>query len=183
MKNIHVIGPLALALAACSGGEESAETTQEEDAEIAANLDAVLATEDDLSAAREALQATGLHTLFKAPGASYTMLAPTDSALAALGGDDAPPPPVIAALLREHILPGHLDSGAILDAIEANGGPVTMSTVGNGTVRFERDGDTLKVNHSEGAGEARMVAAAGAAENGVVLKLDQLLVAPPSPAS
>lgn len=179
--NKAIIAPLlalTLALPACSS-----ETTDidGDTVEVQETVIAVLGDTDNVETLTGAIEATGLNTLFEAPGASYTILAPNDEAFAALG--DAPPPPaILAAMLREHILPGHLDATTIADAVRANDGSITMATVGNGSVDFTLDGDALVAKHSDSGKTARLTGGQGVAENGAVLVVDTVLVAPPADA-
>jgi uncharacterized surface protein with fasciclin (FAS1) repeats len=174
------LAPLAMAtgvLGACSDGADDATN---DEARVEARITSVLANGDDLGILNKAFETTGLATLFDSPGASYTILAPQDAAFSAVKTDEDLPTPVLAAMLREHILPGHLDRASIVDAIEANGGPVTMNTVGTGMIEFSLDGETLTATHSNGGQPAKLSDSAGEAQNGVVLRVDSMLVTPPA---
>ncbi len=110
------------------------------------------------------------------------MLAPTDDAFAALGirGKQLltlERRPLLVGLLREHVLPGHVTSEAILSAIEAGGGSASLTTLGGGSVTFERDGETIVATHSNG-GTASFAGDAVESGNGVALPIDAVLTAP-----
>ena len=176
--NKAIFAPLlavALVLPACSS-----ETTEVDGQEIEVQDTVlnVLGDTDDVATLTAAIESTGLNTLFDAPGASYTILAPTDEAFAALG-NETPEPAVMAAILREHILPGHLEASAIVDAVKANNGAITMASVGNGNIEFTLDGDTLVAKETGSGKTARLTGGEGLANNGAVLVVDTVLATPP----
>ena len=133
----------------------------------------------DLASFNAALSSAQIGSIFDGPG-SYTVLAPNDEAFAALGEDgaalmDEPQRPVLIGVLRNHILPGHLTMDDIAAAIDARGGTVTMTTLGQGSVEFTRDGSGITVSNDTGA-TARLGATSTAATNGVIIPLDTVLV-------
>ena len=180
MKFNTTLLPLLLAAGALGACGEVGDTAGADTSEVSGSLATVLGEADDITQVRDAMAATGLDTMLDGPGTSYTIIAPRDAAFEAVAGEEALPAPVLAALLREHIIPGHLDAAAIANAIEANGGPVKIATVGQGTLEFSRDGDTLVATHSDSGMSARVTGENGQAENGTLLVADALLVAPPS---
>ena len=120
-----------------------------------------------------------LGSVFDGPG-SYTVLAPNDAAFAALGEQgagltDAEQRPVLTGLLREHILPGQLTTENIAQAINAKGGPVTVTTVGGSDVTFSDNGGTITVDNGQGA-TATLTGKAVIAQNGTIIALDKVLV-------
>lgn len=185
MKHIthKFAAPLALVLAsaglaACSQdpGKPGTIDEQQVDQKLASVIDGAAG----LSTIDKALADTGLLSVFESEG-SYTILAPDDDALASyadaewLTGEDQRP--VLAALLRNHIVPGHLTPKAIKQAIKDTGGSVKMKTLGGGTVTFtESDGALTITGLSEKP--VTMSAAALAASNGVVFPIDGLLEEP-----
>lgn len=170
----------ALPLAACDKGEATATGTAS--ATTAATSKQTLLSAlgtGDLGTFKQAIETAQLGSLFEGP-ASYTVLAPTDDAFAALGdqGNALLQPDqraLLVAVLRYHLLPGHLDTAAIEKALAAKNGPVTMTTLGEGTVTFAKDGDGIVVTGSDG-GKARLVTSATQASNGVVLPIDSVLL-------
>ena len=124
-------------------------------------------------------KATGLDGVFSGKG-DYTVLAPTESAFAALGEQasalTAPEQQaMLAAVLRSHIIPGMLTTADIAKAIEANGGkPISMRTMGTGSVSFARKGSDLTVTADDGSA-AKLSGAGMAASNGEVLPIDAVL--------
>jgi uncharacterized surface protein with fasciclin (FAS1) repeats len=136
-----------------------------------------------LTTVSTALTDAGLGDVFDGPG-SYTVLAPDDDAFAKLGDDGkALTTPdhraELVALLRGHILPGHLTPDAIRKAIEEKKGPVTMRTLGNDVVTFSSDGDAIMATGADGT-KAKIDGDALVASNGVVLPLDGLVKSPKS---
>lgn len=173
---------LPLALAACS-----TEPTAEPDGGADTDRDTVaqaVSSTSGLSTLARAVAEAQLAEVLDGSG-SYTVLAPTDQAFTALGenaGDllATEQRPLLVGLLREHIVPGHITPDAIGQAIEAEGGPVTMTTMGGGSLTFARDGQSLTVARQGGA-TARFAGQWVEAGNGVVVPIDAVLV--PRPAS
>lgn len=114
-------------------------------------------------------------------GAPYTLLAPTDAAIArqqpvwrglfAPANHDR-----LVDVLREHVIPGYLTPGKIEAAIVRNGGkPIVLKTAGEGSVTFARDGDGLAFTSSAGV-TAHLAGEPVRASNGAALPLDAVLV-------
>ena len=179
-KLATLLGAATLALAACSPVEE--EPAPEDTATVEnANdtLAGVLGELDDSATVREAMEDAGLASLLDGAGI-YTLLAPDDAAFDSLGedgealmGEDQRP--LLVALLREHILPGHVTPEAIEQALEQQDGEVEMTTLGGGTVTFTGNGDAITVTNPSGK-SARFAGAALAASNGTVIPIDGVLV-------
>lgn len=166
-------------VAACGEkvSDESPETATKDDGTI--TLAAALANAGQMAKLRDAMTQGELAGLLEGP-ASYTVLAPTDAAFDAMGADGsalftADQKPVLVALLREHMVPGHLTPETIAKAIADKGGPVTMTTLGQGQVTFSQDGDNLTVTAPSGA-KAVITGTSIAANNGVVIPLDTVLL-------
>lgn len=180
------IAPVALGLAACSGTDTANDdgdlTTQEDTARTLATL---MAGNGDLSSVSQAMRDTGLSTMLDGPS-SYTLIAPTNDALSAVEGldeviDDQKNAPVVAAILREHIIPGALTPETIGEAIDDKGGAVTMRTLGEGTITFDKDGadGAIVMKTSDGV-EARVASAPMVGSNGVLIPVDHLLASLPA---
>lgn len=183
MKTLQSIaGALALAaipLASCEKVEE--DRTEAAGGEVHRTLASAIASAPELSVVSDALSDSGLAGVFDGPG-SYTVLAPQDDAFRQLGDGEqsiASPEakPVLVAVLRDHILPGHLTPAAIREAVAAQGGPVRMRTLGEGNVSFSLDGETIRVESDEGM-RASVEGAALTASNGMVIPIDGLLKTP-----
>ena len=175
-----IIAPVLLAtmtLAACSAEPDA---TNEAGAEVQATLLEVLQQTDAASSVADAMGAAGLDSVLEEATGSYTILAPEDGVFEPLTEEGSTPTALLASILREHMLPGQLDIPAIKAAIESNGGPVSVATVGTGTLQFALDGDALTVTHSESGRSAKLSDEAGQAQNGALLLLDSVLVVPPT---
>ena len=142
-------------------------------------LAAALGMNDELGTLRKAIDQSELAGVFDGP-ASYTILAPDDAAFDALGDDGAAlfedeQRPMLVAILRAHLLPGHLTPEAIGESIDRNGGPVTMTSLGETEVTFTKSGDVITVSAGDGAA-AQIAGTAIAANNGVVIPVDTVLL-------
>lgn len=176
IKHIAAAASLALIvpLGACSKAGDPA--TAEADGDSAnGTLAAAIGGAPGLTTVSGALSEAGLADVFDGPG-SYTVLAPDDEAFAKLGDSgksltDEAHRAELVALLRGHILPGHLSPEAIRKAIAEKKGPVTMTTLAEGTVTFTENADGLMVEGADGS-KARIDGEALVASNGVVLPLD-----------
>lgn len=183
MRNALILASLALAvpLAGC-GSEKAGETPAAAGrAETDGTIASTLADAANLTTVSSAIGDAGLTGVFDGPG-SYTLLAPDDEAFAKLGGGaqglTTPERRAeLVAVLRGHILPGHLSTEAIGKAIDAKKGPVTITTLGESTVEFARSGDGFTVTGADGS-VARIAGQPMVASNGVVLPLDGLIKKP-----
>lgn len=182
---MHMIRPFAAAaalavlpaLGACTNEDPAAEVTSDGDA-ARRTLAAAIGGAPGLTTVSGALSEAGLADVFDGPG-SYTVLAPDDDAFAKLGPNgealtSADHRAELVAVLRGHILPGHLTPDAIRKAIADTGGPVSMRTLDDGMVTFTAQGNTIAVSSSDGS-KAIVDGAAIVASNGVVLPLDGLV--------
>ena len=171
------IVPLA---AGCTVAEdENPDTATKDDGTL--TLAAALAADDTLGTLRDALGKSELSAVLEGP-ASYTLLAPNDTAFEALGEEGGAllaeeQRPMLVAILRDHLLPGHLTPEAIGEAIDKKGGPVTMATLGDGAVTFARSGDTITATMGD-SNTAGVSGTAIAANNGVVIPIDTVLLPP-----
>lgn len=171
---------IALALAGCdqTGASPTAQATQTEASQTLAGALNEVEGMDSLS---KAISTAELGTVFDGPG-SYTVLAPTDAAFTALGEQGEvlfteEQRPLLVALVREHVLPGHLTPENIAKAIADKDGPVTMTTLGGGSVTFSKDGETISVANDGGA-KAVLEVPATAATNGVIIPVAGVLLPP-----
>lgn len=169
-------------VAACGEAEEKtpAPITQDDGT---LTLAAALGSNKALGTLQSAIEQSELSGVLDGP-ASYTVLAPDDPAFAALGENGAAlmedeQRPVLIAILRDHLLPGHLTPEAIFAAIDRRGGPVTMTTLGQSKVHFARTGEALTVTMDGGA-SAEVSGTAIAASNGVLIPIDTVLLPPRS---
>ena len=167
----------ALMLQGCSGEDpvDSGDTAEVSEATLAS----LVADADGLSTVSGVLGEAGLAQVFDG-AASYTLLAPQDSAFEALGeaGEDlrsAEQRAAMVAILRDHIVPGYLTPDDIANAIEqADDGSVEMRTMGAHTLTFTGEGETITVTSEDGA-TAQFAGDALRASNGVAIPLDGVL--------
>jgi uncharacterized surface protein with fasciclin (FAS1) repeats len=188
MRKTHFLGALAamtalMPLGACSN-ENNATPAGKTTVEAGnRTLAATIGEAPGLTTVSTALTEAGLGDVFDGPG-SYTVLAPDDDAFSKLGeeGKTITEPAhraELVALLRGHILPGHLTPDAIRKAIGEKKGPVTMRTLGDGMVTFGIEGDAITATGADGT-KARIDGSALVASNGVVLPLDGVVKSPKS---
>lgn len=178
-KNCAMAFGLCLALSACGSESESAAGTEDRSGDP---LSEVIGGDASLAIAMSAFEQTGLVGVIEGD-ADYTVFAPTDTAFQALGdaasallGDESRGA-ILAAILREHMVPGALTPDAIRDAIDRNGGEVSMVSFGAGTLVFSVVGDDLVVTNDSGQ-QAKLGGEAVIASNGVVIPIDSVLVDP-----
>jgi len=168
--------PASLALAACSSEPGEAPATEATDRNTVAQA---IASAGNLSTLSGALTDAQLAEVLDGSG-SYTIFAPTDDAFAALGESgqlllEVEQRPLLVGLMREHIVPGHITPDAIGQAIDAEGGPVTMTTMGGGSLTFSREGDAISVSR-DGTNSATFASEGTEAGNGVVIPIDAALI-------
>ena len=171
----------AMALATMMSGcnDESREETPRQTVGNA-TLAAALAESEDAAVMSEALKETGLAQVFDG-SAAYTVLAPSNEALAAIDQNsgllEEDRKALLAAVLREHVLPGALTPDDIRKAIAVQKGDVSIRTVGEGIMRFSVAGDRLTVTNENGD-SAEVVGSPILASNGVVISIDSVLKRP-----
>jgi uncharacterized surface protein with fasciclin (FAS1) repeats len=175
------------ALAGCSDGPKTGSTaanstaTASADAPAEARLAAVIAGDEQLGRLNRVVGNAGLVDLLNGVG-PYTVFAPTNGALEALGAERADAlageamRPQAGAMLRAHTVPGTLTRKDLEAAIaRANGRPVQMRTMADTMLTFARDGDAIVVSSDQG-GRGRVTGQEGLASNGAVQPIDGLLV-------
>ncbi len=172
--------PLASACSKVEEGEDATSASGKQ-SEVSQTLAASLNDIDGLASVNQAIATAELGTVFDGPG-SYTLLAPNDAAFEKLGDQgnamlEEDQRPLLVAVLRDHILPGHLTPESIGKAIDDKGGPVTVTTLGGGNVTFSKEGDALTVANETGS-VAPFAATATAATNGVIIPIGAVLMPP-----
>lgn len=151
----------------------------------AATLTAAIGGAAGMSTVAAALKSTGLAPVFDGT-APYTVLVPDDDAFGALGETasrlKAPENgAAMAAVIKAHVLPGHMtvaDIGAALN--KAQGKPVRMTTMAGTEVNFTRSGETLAVTAADGS-TAKVSGKEVTAGNGVAIPVDAVLKKIPEP--
>ncbi|MFB0613535.1 fasciclin domain-containing protein [Aurantiacibacter poecillastricola] len=163
----------ALPLAAC--GAETSEQAIASEVDETRTLAALMSGDESLSTSADLFDDAGLRPMFDG-SVPYTVFAPTNAAYdglnVELGSVDAGA--ARAAILREHIVPGHLTREDIAAAIASTGGAVEMQTMGSGTLTFTGDAENLRVASSDGS-EASVSGTVLQGPNGAVFPVDGLL--------
>ena len=183
MRKTRLIAMVAAAtvlapLAGCSDDKQDTAPAAAQSGSTSGTLASAIGGAPGLTTVSTALSEAGLADVFDGPG-SYTVLAPDDDAFAKLGksGQTLTDPAhraELVAILRGHILPGHLTPDAIRKAIADKKGPVSMRTLADGTVTFSADGDAITATGPDGS-KAMIDGTPLIASNGVVLPLDGLV--------
>ncbi|WP_052761929.1 fasciclin domain-containing protein [Aurantiacibacter luteus] len=168
---------LALGLSACSYDpvDEEAAATGEGAEMSSETLSALIASGDGLDTVKDLMNDAGLADAFDG-NAPYTVFAPTDEAMAALGpdfeGEEARP--ALLAVLRDHIVPGYMTIEDITAALERGDGSVEMQTMGERTLTFTQDGDAVTVKQTDGD-QVATLGQSMQGTNGVVYPVDTVL--------
>jgi uncharacterized surface protein with fasciclin (FAS1) repeats len=176
------------AAAGCEEGENprgstisNSAATGSAEAPAEAKLATVISGNEDLGQLNRIVGGAGLTELLNGIG-PYTVFAPTDAAIEALGAERASGlasdamRPQAAALLRAHIVPGTLTRRDLEAAIAGAGNrPVRVRTMADTMLTFTREGDAVIVTSDQG-GRARLTGQEGLAANGAVQPVDGLLL-------
>lgn len=180
MRYRIIVSSLAIAamspLLACSEKQANEAATN---AEADSSLIKVIKSDPDLSVFAKALDAADLAGVFDEGSGEYTVLAPDDSAFGKLSdAAEALMQPeqkaVLVAVLREQILPGAIMPDDIKKALdEANGKPVSMTTLGSGVVEFTNENGKIVITNAEGQ-KIHFSGKPIKAKNGVVISVDRL---------
>lgn len=153
---VALLGISILSLVACSGHAAPAGGGQALTEAKPRSLPAALDNAEGLQTMAEALKVTGVAQSLQG-NATFTLLAPEDDAFADAGapdgklmaqGDHA----ALAALVRNHMLPGHLTPKDLGSAIDASpDGEVTVTSLGGEELTFRRTGRTIAVTAPDGS--------------------------------
>jgi uncharacterized surface protein with fasciclin (FAS1) repeats len=183
MRHLLFAGALALAAAACGnqgdGANQAAPATNTAGANKPSGTIAAGLGNSRLAAA---VQAAGLKDTLEGAG-PYTVLAPTDRALAKLppGRLDALLKPEgkeqLTVLLTRHILPGTMLTADIEKAIATGGGKAVLASMAGGTITATREGGRVVLTAADGS-KATMAGAEQPYGNGVVHPIDTVLAKP-----
>jgi uncharacterized surface protein with fasciclin (FAS1) repeats len=127
-----------------------------------------------------AVKAAGLVPTLESKG-PFTVFAPTNKAFAALPSgtvDNLLKPEnkdKLTKVLTYHVLPGKFDSKAVMAAIKAGDGKVSMKTVEGDMLTFKMNGKNLEV-WDENGGHATVTTADVYQSNGVIHVVDSVLL-------
>ena len=117
-----------------------------------------------------AAQVAGLVETLTGEG-PFTVFAPTDEAFAALGQDTISAlladPAALREILLYHVVPGNLDSAAVVAAD-------TLTSVQGSEIDVTVEGESVRVN------DANVIAVDVAASNGIIHIIDAVIL-PPQP--
>ena len=134
----------------------------------------------DLSVLVRAIKAAGLEQALADPG-PYTVFAPTDAAFKKLapGTADAWMQPdrkaQLTGIITYHLVPGVVTAADLRSAMERGDGKTQLATISGGTLALSRDGNAIVVTDG-GGGKARVTEADLTQSNGVIHKIDTVLV-------
>ncbi|WP_299194123.1 fasciclin domain-containing protein [uncultured Erythrobacter sp.] len=172
---------LALALSACSGGDDDAGPVDDSSIAVAtnsANLIEVAQGDSELSQLAQAIADAGLGETLAGEG-PFTILAPTDAAFAALADEGALAAgggEQLRAVLEGHVVEGRLDYAALSAAIEEAGDDGhTITTLGGGAVTASLQEGAIVLTSATGR-TASISAVDVEASNGLIHIIDAVLL-------
>ncbi|MBV7264888.1 fasciclin domain-containing protein [Erythrobacter ani] len=174
------IAGITLLLAACGSETDDIETSGNIADRSGDALSEIVGDVGAISIAAGAFERTGLKGILEGD-ASYTVLAPTDTAFDGLGEDakaalaSEDRGAIVAAVLRDHMVPGALTPDAIRSAIQENDGEVSLATFGAGNLTLTLDGEQIIIRNESGQ-SARLTGESIAGNNGVMIPIDAVLV-------
>jgi uncharacterized surface protein with fasciclin (FAS1) repeats len=168
--------------AAASGGGDSSTGGNSQQGER--SIGDAVGQSPDLSRFSQAIQAAGLADPLKS-GVPYTVFAPVDSAFEAVPdetlsrlmsaeGDQGRER--LSQLLTFHIVPRVVTAQDLDAAIRSGQGRATITTVSGANLTIAREGGSLVVSDPSG-GRARIVQADRIQSNGVIHRIDSVLMA------
>lgn len=180
---LGLVAGLALALAACGGdASEAALASDGVENKTSETFAAVLGADPSLSIATQQLEAAGLMGALDGE-ASYTIFVPTNAAFQALGEqgstllDDPQYSGIVAAVLRNHMVPGVLDTAEIDKAIADAGGEAAVANFGGGVLTLAREEGNLVIREASGR-KAMLDGKVTLVGNGALIAIDTVLVDP-----
>lgn len=192
MKSIKVLSLFAFsALLFVSCGEKKKEMKEEATEaveaveaavveEVAPNIVAVAAGNDNFTTLVAAVQAAGLVETLSSVG-PFTVFAPTNDAFAKLpaGTVESLLTPeskdALTGILTYHVVSGKFEAAAVIEAINANDGKFTVETVQGGSIDLSLKDGNVMLTDAKG-GMATVVIADVPASNGVIHALDTVLM-------
>jgi len=148
--------------------------------EVAPNLVAVAAGNDNFTTLVAAVQAAGLVETLSGAG-PFTVFAPTNDAFAKLpaGTVEGLLKPeskdALTGILTYHVVSGKFEAAAVIEAINANNGKFTVTTVQGGSIDLSLKNGNVILTDANG-GTSTVVIADVAASNGVIHALDTVVM-------
>lgn len=192
MKTLKACTLLALSgLFLISCGEKKKQVTEEvmEEAvemkeavmeEVTPNIVGVAAGNDNFSTLVAAVTAAGLVETLSGDG-PFTVFAPTNDAFAKLPAGTVETlllpesKDALTGILTYHVVAGKFEAAAVIEAINANNGTFTVTTVQGGTIDLSLMDGNVILTDAKG-GKATVVIADVAASNGVIHALDTVVM-------
>ena len=193
LKISMIAGLSALALSACSGNADNAETedvvVQDEtvaaepmaaDATASKTIVALAQGNADLSTLVTAVTAAGLGETLSGAG-PFTVFAPTNAAFAkvdkaTLDGLMMPASQdKLASLLKYHVVAGNVKAADVAKMITDGKGTATIKTVAGGELKATMSGDKVMLTDAKG-GKSTITGTDMAASNGVVHTIDTVVM-------
>ena len=193
LKISMIAGLSALALSACSGNADNAETedvvVQDEtvaaepmaaDATASKTIVALAQGNADLSTLVTAVTAAGLGETLSGAG-PFTVFAPTNAAFAkvdkaTLDGLMMPASKdKLASLLKYHVVAGNVKAADVAKMITDGKGTATIKTLGGGSLKATMSGDKVMLTDAKG-GKSTITGTDMAASNGVVHTIDTVVM-------
>lgn len=188
VKKLMIAVGVSVLLSACAGGmgmnsnNGMASNPMVGGAAMYANKDIVdnAVNSKDHTTLVAAVKAAGLVDTLKSPG-PFTVFAPTNAAFSAL------PPGTVDTLLKPenkgtlttvltyHVVPGRMDSAALMSAINAGGGKALLKTASGGTLTATMSGGNVMVTDAKG-GTATVTIANVYQSNGVIHVVNKVLL-------
>lgn len=177
-----------LALGGCDSSESNnVGSTQPGAAQDAAGGKTIGAALDQNGRFFQAARSVGLDATLAGPG-PYTVLVPTDEAFGKVKAgalSEAGNPQnraEITRILTYHILPGVILAEDIGKAVESSDGKAVLATMGGETLTATKEGNTIVLTDA-GGGKATITQADQQHSNGVVHRIDAVLMPPLAGAS
>lgn len=148
--------------------------------EVTPNIVGVAAGNDNFSTLVAAVKAAGLVETLSSEG-PFTVFAPTNDAFAKLPAgtvENLLLPESIDALtgiLTYHVVAGKFEAAAVIEAINANNGTFTVTTVQGGSIDLSLNDGNVILTDAKG-GQSTVVIADVSASNGVIHALDTVVM-------
>lgn len=148
--------------------------------EVTPNIVGVAAANDNFSTLVAAVTAAGLVETLSGEG-PFTVFAPTNDAFAKLPAGTVETlllpesKDALTGILTYHVVAGKFEAAAVIDAINANNGTFTVTTVQGGTIDLSLMDGNVILTDAKG-GKSTVVIADVAASNGVIHALDTVVM-------
>lgn len=160
--------------------EEAVEMEEAVMEEVTPNIVGVAAANDNFSTLVAAVTAAGLVETLSGEG-PFTVFAPTNDAFAKLPAGTVETlllpesKDALTGILTYHVVAGKFEAAAVIDAINANNGTFTVTTVQGGTIDLSLMDGNVILTDAKG-GKSTVVIADVAVSNGVIHALDTVVM-------